>query len=102
MAGKEGDFTSMYTLQQVCTRIAQHYNRDLPSLRVRMPSQVVDGAVVSIYADTTGSSHLATCRARICNVLRVDKNTGTMHIDVQLSDIAFTDEPGELIVQLPT
>lgn len=91
----------MFTIKQVCEIISRYYDRAFKRLKFCPPAQIVDGGIAE-FIDENVKATVATCRIRIRNILHINKQTGSMQLEVHLSDIMFQRGEVEFAVGAPT
>lgn len=92
---------NMFTVKQMCEIISRYYDRAFKRLKFCPPAQIVDGGIAE-FIDEDIKATVATCRIRIRNILHINKQTGSMQLEVHLSDIMFQRGEVEFAVGAPT
>lgn len=82
------DVPQFFNIAQACDSIVAKYDRGFKHLKLNMPMQFVDGGIVE-FIDDEMKVIIATARMRFRNRLNIDKENGTMHVEVWLSDLSF-------------
>lgn len=80
--------SASYNIMQAANAIAKHYSRSFKNLRFVAPNQFVDGGVVE-YLDGDLNCVIATARLRMRNRVSVNEKTGTISVEVDLTDLSY-------------
>lgn len=80
-------------------QIGEFYKREFNKLSIRMPLQLVDGCVVEFF-DEEQAATVAAARLRLMNYALINNQTGQIHIEACLTDLAFTRSTMTFTVKL--